>query len=90
MLPREILNLIESGECHKAISAIEKYLVDDKAADDTAYYAMGRLYWQLGEHAEAVNCYRRALELNPNSPARHALEIANDVFDFFNPDLLNP
>ena len=65
-------------------------IVEAGEADDRTYYIMGRLYWRLGNHAEAVNCYRRALELNPESDARHALEIATSVFDFFNPDLLNP
>ena len=89
MLSEEIITLIDNGKPQEAIEKLRK-LVTENPQDDNSYYAMGRLYWQLGDHSEAVNCYRRAVEINPDSPARHALELANDVFDFFNPDLLNP
>lgn len=89
MLPEEINLLIECGKTHEAIGRLKNF-ISGNPGDDNAYYVMGRLYWQLGSHAEAVNCYRRAVECNPDSPARHALEIASDVFDFFNPDMYNP
>ena len=84
-------NIHEIG-CHNPKAAISLLCEVELRgeADDKVYYVMGRLYWRLGHHAEAVNCYRRALELNPESDARHALERATQVFDFFNPDLLNP
>ncbi|MBD5365397.1 MAG: tetratricopeptide repeat protein [Bacteroides sp.] len=80
---------IAENDPEQAISMLNS-LVEAGDADDRMYYIMGRLEWKLGHHAEAINCYRRALELNPESDARHALQIATSVFDFFNPDLLNP
>lgn len=58
--------------------------------DDEALYTLGRLYWKQGRHGEALTAYQRAVAINPHSPARHAIEMAHDVFNFFNPDLLNP
>ncbi len=90
MSSREFLKTVmESRECDDAISDIKKYLVSN-TGDDVAYYYLGRLYWQSGKKAEAINCYRRAMDINPESPARHALTLADEVFSFFNPDLLNP
>lgn len=89
MLPEKIMTLINDGNTAEAIKLLSRY-VSEQVDDDFAYYVMGRLYWQQGNHAEAVNSYRRAIAINPDSKARHALEMATDVFDFFNPDLLNP
>ncbi|MDE5635494.1 MAG: tetratricopeptide repeat protein, partial [Muribaculaceae bacterium] len=59
-------------------------------SEDEVYYTAGRLCWQLGRQADAMGFYRRALAVNPDSPARYAMEMAKDVLDFYNPDLLNP
>lgn len=58
--------------------------------DDGAYYCLGRLLWKNGDRAGAMAAYTKAVALNPKSPASHALDLAHSVFDFFNPDLLNP
>lgn len=89
MLPTDFFSLIQDGKLQEAVSLLEKHIADCPD-DDNAYYTLGRVYWQMDCRADAVNCYRKALDLNPQSPARYALEIANDVFDFFNPDMFNP
>lgn len=89
MLPAEIFKMTERGESRAALECLERYIAAT-GGDDEAYYVAGRLYWQLDEHGKAIASYRKALEINPDSKARHALEIASDVMDFFNPDLLNP
>lgn len=89
MLPEEIHMLINDGRVDEALARLKQHVAEHADSDD-AWFVMGRLHWQSGRHADAVNCYRQAVEINPDSPARHALELATDVFDFFNPDLLNP
>ena len=37
----------------------------------------------------AINNYLEALNINPDSPAKQALEIANDILDFYNKDMYN-
>ncbi len=88
MSNQEILKLIESGEYENALAAIRDHLAVD--SEDEIYYAAGRLCWQLGRQADAIGFYRRAIAVNPDSQACHALEMAEDVLGFFNPDLLNP
>ncbi|MCM1449865.1 MAG: tetratricopeptide repeat protein [Clostridiales bacterium] len=86
---KEIKEKARKGEIEQAINDLSQYLVTH-INDDEAYYIQGRLYWKNGQHANAVACYRKAIALNPDSPAHHALEIAESVFNFYNPDLLNP
>ena len=37
----------------------------------------------------AINNYLEALHLNPDSPAKQALDIANEILDFYNKDMYN-
>lgn len=89
MIPRNIQLLIDADDVAGAIDALTRF-VADCSGDDELYYVLGRLHWRQGNHSEAENCYRRAIALNPDSKARYALEIAVDVFDYCNQDLLNP
>lgn len=88
MSNQEILMLIESGEYDKAIAALRDH--HDMDSEDEVYYTAGRLCWKFGRQADAISFYRKAVAVNPDSQACHALEIAEDVLGFFNPDLLNP
>ena len=38
----------------------------------------------------AITDYEHAVSINPNSPAKIALENARDIISFFNPDIYNP
>lgn len=89
MFGKKLQDFINS-ECYpEAIEEIESYLKEN-SDDDKAYYVLGRLYWKIGERSRAMASYRKAVALNPDSPARHALEITSDIFNYYNPDLLNP
>jgi len=72
-----------------AISAITD-MMDSHPATAEMYYERGRLYWRRGLMSDAISDYEHALALDPESPAKQALEMARSVMDFFNPDLLNP
>ncbi len=54
------------------------------------YYRRGRLYWRLGERSAAMTDFNEAVALDPASPARSFLLMANDIMDFYNTDLYNP
>lgn len=55
-----------------------------------AYFMRGRLHWKLGARARAMADYAHAADLDPDSGAVRALEMARDIEAFFNPDMLNP
>jgi len=54
------------------------------------YYTRGKLYWRLGDRAAAMTDFNSAVALDPTSPARIYLNMANDIMDFYNTDLYNP
>lgn len=81
--------LVSSGEIEEAVAQLNG-LIKAGEADDCTYFTLGKLLWRLGRHSEAMEAYNRAAALNPDSPAVVALEHGKAIFDFFNPDLLNP
>lgn len=81
--------LIAENRLPEAVDALNSFINENPQSDE-AYFLRGRVYWRLQDHGRAVSDYERAVAINPDSPARHALDIARDVFNFFNPDLLNP
>lgn len=89
MLPDRIEQLIAESQWEEAIKELRRHIVENPD-DDNAMYEYGRLQWKLGDRARALASYRRAVAVNPDSPARHALEIADDIFAFYNKDLYNP
>lgn len=88
-LTQKIDDLIAENRLQEAILSIGELLKSD-TENDELYFVRGRLFWRLGERRMAINDYERAVEINPQSKAAHALENAQDVLNFFNPDLLNP
>ncbi len=54
------------------------------------YYQLGKKYQQKQDWGEAINAYKKALELNPESRAAAALEYIYEILAFRHNDLLNP
>jgi tetratricopeptide (TPR) repeat protein len=54
------------------------------------YYQLGKEHQQKQEWQHAINAYRKALEINPESRANVALEYIYDILNFKHNDLLNP
>lgn len=85
----EIRHLIDEGRYDRALEYLDRAIVR-KPGDAALWYERGRLYWRLGNKANAIADYEEAVFLDSESPARHALQLARDVMDFYNTDLLNP
>lgn len=87
---QKIRTLIEDDHTADALRMLDELAVSEHC-DDQVLMERGKLRWRLGMHSGAVEDYERALALNPdNRQARAALEMSRDIFDYFNPDLLNP
>ena len=54
------------------------------------YYELGKSFQQNQQWGDAINAYKKALELNPESPAETALEYIFEILAFRYTDLLNP
>ncbi|MDR1681124.1 MAG: tetratricopeptide repeat protein [Prevotellaceae bacterium] len=57
---------------------------------DEDYYQSGKAFGQQQQWGEAINAYKKALELNPQSRAAAALDYIYEILQFHNTDLMNP
>ena len=57
---------------------------------EKAYYLKGLVFWKQGNWKLTIENYLKAIEINPNSPAKQAYEMVMDIINFSNPDLYNP
>lgn len=83
------LDEIKKLPVEEAISALDGY-ISQNPGDDEAFVVRGMKHWAMGHRSQAINDYLAAIRLNPASRAVEALRNANDILDFYNPDLLNP
>lgn len=88
--PANIEALLSSGNSEEAMNQLNAYLAGEGSGDDVAWFMRGKLNWQLGNRRQAITDYRTAVSINPASPAASALDQADDIMAFFNPDIFNP
>ncbi|WP_291530747.1 tetratricopeptide repeat protein [Bacteroides sp. UBA939] len=84
-----IKELINQGNITEAIRLLDEYPMTDSANPDEVYYLRGNAYRKQGNWQQALNNYRYAIDLNPDSPAREAHRMAMDILNFFNKDMYN-
>ena len=53
-------------------------------------YEQGNARRRQGLWHEAINCYRQAEEIDPDSPAAEARRILEDILNFYHRDAYNP
>ena len=85
----KINRLIAENNLEKALAYIDEWL-SNHSKDDKAYYLKGLVFWKQGNWKLTIENYLKAIEINPNSPAKQAYEMVMDIINFSNPDLYNP
>lgn len=85
----EIKGLITQGDVDEAIRQLESLIETDVPSKDQAYYLLGNAWRKKGNWQQALNHYGRAIELNPDSPALHARQMAMEILEFYNKDMYN-
>ena len=81
--------LLDAHEVDEAIALLDGYRAGGGPMDDTLYYLQGNAWRKKGNWQMAMNNYLEAINLNPESPAKQALEIAEDILAFYNKDMYN-
>ena len=84
----EIQRLITDGKTSEAIQRLNAYIETNPGSDE-AWHLLGKAYYKTGEIRLALNSYLRAIELNPDSPAQSAYNMAIRILDFYNKDMYN-
>ena len=54
------------------------------------YYRKGNEYRKQSQWHEAINCYIKAIELDPDSPAVEAKKMLDEILAFYHKDAYNP
>ncbi|MBQ2179730.1 MAG: tetratricopeptide repeat protein [Prevotella sp.] len=54
------------------------------------FYEQGNALRRQGQFGEAINCYLKAIELDPESPAVEAKQMLDDIMNFYHKDYYNP
>ena len=54
------------------------------------WYERGNSLRRQSQWHEAMNCYTKAIELDPNSPAVVARRMLEDIMNYYCKDLYNP
>jgi tetratricopeptide (TPR) repeat protein len=85
----EIEAILLEDRTEEAIRLLEEYVSSAPVPSDRAYYLLGNAYRKKGDWQGAINNYLEAMEINPDSPAKNAYSIANDILDFYNKDMFN-
>ena len=77
----EIKRLISENKLEEAIRLLDAYLTEQPRSDEA--------WFLLGNVRLALNSYLQAIEINPESPAQAAYDMAIKVLDFYNKDMYN-
>lgn len=85
-----IKRLINQGDVEQALQMLDLLLQSSSfSRQDEAYYLRGNAYRKLGNWQQALNNYRLAADLNPQSPAHEAHRMVMDILNFYNKDMFN-
>lgn len=88
-MKERIQALLAADEADEAISLLDAYRAGGGPMDDGLFYLLGNAWRKKGNWQMAMNNYLEALDINPDSPAKQALDIANEILDFYNKDMYN-
>ena len=81
--------VLRDGSPDEAIRLLLEYIASCGTPSDSAFYLLGNAYRKKGDWQGAINNYLEAMAINPDSPARNAYTIANEILDFYNKDMYN-
>ncbi len=81
--------LLHKNSIDEALRLAEENVAANPS-DAMALYIRGKVRWRKGLKGEAMSDYTAASLLDPDGPAKVALEQAQEVIHYYNPDLMNP
>lgn len=74
-----------------AINQIRSLLKQQQNRENAVlWFLLGKFLWKLGKNGEAISAFTTSVDIDPNGPGKIALEMANQITEYYNPDLMNP
>ncbi len=84
----QIKQLLAKGATDEAIALLVRFTEENPGSDE-AFFLLGNAYRKKENWEFALNNYRKATDLNPESPAKHAYKMVIDILNFYNKDMFN-
>ena len=85
-----IKELISQGNVEQAILLLDEHASDRFPGKKTKpIISGGNAYRKQSNWQQALNNYRYAIDLNPDSPARQAYNMVMDILNFYHKDMYN-
>lgn len=81
--------MADSGEPDKGLQAL-KSLAESNPDDAETLYELGNAYWKVQDWKGCLDCYTKAISLDPQSPAAEMRRMVQDIIQFYNKDMYNP
>lgn len=84
-----IKRLIESNKLDAAEQELKQVIASHPDCDE-AYFLLGNVCAKRNDFGATLSAYSKALDINPDSPARLAHNHITEIMNFFHHDLYNP
>lgn len=82
----EILELIENHDLDGAMRGVNEL----PCTDAETWYLKGKVYSRMGSMHEALSCYYKALDIDPDyEEVRVMIDISQRIYSFKDPNLFN-
>lgn len=66
-------------------------VISEEPINADAYFYRGKVRWQKGNLAPAINDFEKVLQIDPlHNQAKISIEMVKQILGFRNPDLYNP
>lgn len=61
--------------------------LDAEKQNDELYLLRGKAYYKLGNWQQAIENFMKAQDINPQSPAKHMLQLTKSILEYHNVDI---
>lgn len=84
-----IKELIRTNKLDTAANELQLLIASFPRCDE-AYFLLGNIFTKKNDFSAALSAYCKALDINPDSPARLAHDHLMEIMNFYHHDLYNP
>ena len=81
-IKQQALELIKAGSLEKVVEVLKEYLKQNEGCDE-AWLMLGNAYRRSEDWKNAMDSYAKAMEINPESPAKDAYNMIVEILNFY-------